>query len=614
MMGPMKKLALALCLFPLSGFAQFKLEALNEKDPSVLTFIQDVEDTLPSSMKEGINKRVTVRFKELKYGNKVVQGQLIRNPLFPKKSTHIDLHNRLLTSIRNKKNYKLAKATLLHEISHVYDLQNLQVGHEKELNIKNKDHTISDSPVFLSVSGWQKKKITRKYYQMNTVESRRVDLYEDKSPEETFAVNMEHFLLDPQYKCRKPSMHAYLSKALNHVPFESKVCQQETRLVPVINMDASVQKQRVLDPEKLYEVHYFFAGQGKNMMSRWGHAMLRLVMCAPNRTAVDEKCLQDRAHHLVLSFRADITNFNIDYIKGLTGKYPSKMFVLSMADVIKEYTAGELRDLYSIPLKMNEEQKKLLISQVLERYWGYQSKYYFVTNNCADETLNLLKNVYLDDMDIVDMKVLTPLAIKTKFEEQGLADMSVFDNKELAKKKGYFFESLNPKLQRIFSDLIQSGVLTKNDHDHAKFLDESTLNDRKEIASRAKNSEDLGKLIFIEETIINRKALGIQKDIGKVLNDQDSSEQGGKLIELFRQMEKFKEKRSGLDLTHGYGIPQKSDEIFKTPDFTDEDEKKLKELQKMFLDEALLSFNKDYEEITKLMIHKNELFKKMLGK
>ncbi|WP_408096986.1 DUF4105 domain-containing protein [Peredibacter sp. HCB2-198] len=593
----MKTLLLALCLIPLSGFAQFKLEALNEKDSSVDAFLQDVEETLPASMKKIINKKVTVSFKDFNYGDKVVWGRLITNPLLPKTASHIDLNKKLLTNIRSQENYKLAKATLVHEVSHIYDAY----------------YNVSNDQVFLNITGWKKKLLGRKK-QLNTMQARRVDLYEDKNPKETFAVNIEHFLMDPAYKCRKPSLYNYLSKELDTAPFENENCEQEYRLVPTISMDGKIEKQKILDPSKLYEVHYFFAGQGKNVMSRWGHAMLRLVMCAPNRTEVSEKCLQDRAHHLVLSFRADITNFNIDYIKGLTGKYPSKMFVLSMVDVIKEYTAGELRDLYSIPLKMTEEQKGLLISQVLERYWGYESKYYFISNNCADETLNLIRNVYLDEMEMVDMNVLTPLGLKDKFEKLGLSDMSVFDNREEAKKKGYFFESLNPKLERIFSDLIEAGVLSENDRDHTEYLKNSTLAEREELLSRVNHPDQYGKLLFIEDTILNKNLMNIQKAVGKTLDEQDRSEFGGDLIHAFRKIDALKEKQSGLDLKTGYGVPLKNDNIFKAPDFTTDDAANLKTYQNEFGEEILKLFKQEQQGLIGQMKHKQKLLKQMTNK
>lgn len=610
-MWTMKKYIVALCLLPTLSHAQFSLVS-SESDGAVREFLQDVEATLPRSIKEGINKKVTVNFKNLNYKGKVVWGQVFRNPIAPKKSAaQVDLHIKLLDNIKSH-DRDLAKRTLLHEVSHIYDFQDLTVGHEAELGIKKKSYTISDSPIFLSITGWDKKTFNR-YKQTNQVKSRRVDLYEDKSPQETFAVNIEHFLTDPEFKCRKPSLYAYMAKSLSHSPFEDAKCELEYRLPRAIGFDGQMASQKVIDPSRLYQVHYFFAGEGSAMMSRWGHSMLRLVMCAPSRKVVDEKCLQDRAHHMILSFRADVTNFNIDYIKGLTGKYASKMFVLPMIDVIKEYTVGELRDLYSIPLRMNAVEKERLISQVLERYWGYENKYLFFTNNCADETLNLLKNVYFDKLKMVDMKVLMPSKLNGKLEKLGISDMTPFKDLEDAKKKGYFFESLTPKLERIFADLAQHDIVPAKT-EIEKFLNETTVENRANLAHGITDKGIIGKLIFIEETILNRKMVSLQKEIAKVLDEQDRNENGGTLIDIYDQLDELKIKQSGLNLDRGYGIPQARDTIFEEPDFNETDAVRLKELQQAFMTEIQTTFSSGQEDLMDSAKHKQQLFEQMISR
>ena len=84
-------------------------------------------------------------------------------------------------------------------------------------------------------------------------------------------------------------------------------------------------------------------------MSRWGHSMLRLVICAPGR-ARGPDCRLDLQYHRVLSFRAFVGDVQISSWRGLTGSYPSRLFVLPLEQVIEEYTKVELRGLQSIPL------------------------------------------------------------------------------------------------------------------------------------------------------------------------------------------------------------------------------------------------------------------------
>lgn len=587
----MKIIIPILCLAPLLSYADFSLEARGISDGSVKSYLKDVESTLPDLMKKDLNKKIFVEFKKYPENKSLVLGQVTQIPLFKEKANTVVLNERLLVNIKNNEHYKVAKATLLHEISHIFDFQNKTLAFEKELGITNKSYSISDSPVFLNLTGWKKKK------QKNQNQIRRVDVYEDRSPQETFAVNFEWFVTDPQYKCRKPGLYNYLSKSLEVSPFPETTCETEYSLAPTVDAQGKLEKAKEIDPKRLYEVHYLFAGKGKEMMSRWGHAMIRLVMCSPQRKAVDEKCLQDRAYHLVLSFRADITNFQIDSIKGLTGKYPSKMFVLSMSEVINEYTLGELRDLYSIPLKMDNEQKKEFVELVLERYWGYQGKYYFITNNCAHETLSLLKPVFPHDVKLVNMKVSTPLGIRDELEKANVADNSVFENLEDAKKKGYFFESLNPKLKRAFAELIQAKIVPAEYQKYEKFLNETTISQRKSIIDSVTNAQMLGKLLLVEKTIIQRKTIDIQKKIAKKLDDIERSGEKDEFLELYRHLESVYKKLTGLDLGRGYGIPQKEDEIYTTVTVTEEEQKHLEYGQKVYIELVKAIFKKDYADL-----------------
>src|SRR5690606_19063517 len=133
-------------------------------------------------------KPVKVKFADLNIKGKVILGHVVRNPLNPAKSTTVNLNRKFLQEIKSD-NSGQAMRTLLHEVSHVYDFQRKMVGHEAELlascsanghqessqcrKIKRKKYTISDSPLFLSVAGWKKKKL-RGHKQVNTMLGRRV--------------------------------------------------------------------------------------------------------------------------------------------------------------------------------------------------------------------------------------------------------------------------------------------------------------------------------------------------------------------------------------------------------------------------------------------------------
>ena len=125
-------------------------------------------------------------------------------------------------------------------------------------------------------------------------------------------------------------------------------------------------------------------------MSRWGHAMLRLVVCAPGRRPGPD-CRLDLGEHLVLSFRAFVDDVQVSSWRGLTGSYPSRLFVLPLAQVVAEYTEVELRGLQSIPLRLSPAEIATLLQRAAQVHWSYDGRYGFIGNNCAVETARLLQ-------------------------------------------------------------------------------------------------------------------------------------------------------------------------------------------------------------------------------
>jgi hypothetical protein len=265
---------------------------------------------------------------------------------------------------------KLLKAVLIHEFTHLKD-------NREKISL---DHDFQRIVGVKRITSNRKKKIINRETEVSP------DPYEFKNLEESLAVNVEFLFLDPEYECRKPASAEFLSKKIGmklkreckknyHVLLQSSFLEDHYR--------ASVS----IDPQKIYQIHYLFAGKGDSLMSRWGHAMFRLVVCAPFRKVVGPECLGDVSHHIVLSYRANVSDLTINYASGLTGKYPSQLYLLRYLEIQQEYTKFELRDLISIPLKLTLDQKKDFIDLTLERFWTYQGKYYFIDNNCGTEVV-----------------------------------------------------------------------------------------------------------------------------------------------------------------------------------------------------------------------------------
>ena len=183
-------------------------------------------------------------------------------------------------------------------------------------------------------------------------------------------------------------------------------------------------------------------------MSRWGHSMLRLVVCAPGR-APGPDCRLDLSHHRVLSFRAFVGDVQISTLRGLTGSYPSRLFVLPLDQVIDEYTKVELRDLRSVPLRLDQAEIAALLERAAQLHWSYDGRYYFISNNCAVETYKLLHDG-VPRLASAPLSSITPTGLLRRLQDTGIADASVLDDPLEAVRLGYRFEAASAHYQAMF--------------------------------------------------------------------------------------------------------------------------------------------------------------------
>src|SRR5690606_8505810 len=163
----------------------------------------------------------------------------------------------------------------------------------------------------------------------------------------------EYFLLDPQYHCRRPALQAFFRQHFGWTPAHTAHCVSDLPYMSA-SLDANQSVLGWLDPARIYQVHYLLAEPDQNWASRWGHSMLRLVICAPGRP-LGADCLLDLEHHLVLSYRAFVNDLQLSSWDGLTGVYPSRLFILPLNQVLDEYTKTEMRSLSSVPLNISRE-------------------------------------------------------------------------------------------------------------------------------------------------------------------------------------------------------------------------------------------------------------------
>lgn len=326
-----------------------------------------------------------------------------------------------------------ATAALVHELAHLLD--------------RDPRFAFSRDARLLDLAGWQRAAPTGLRARRTVFTDRTPDAYEQASPREFVAVNLERFVLDPDYRCRRPALYRHFAARLGEragppcAPGHAFV-QADTRA------DASGPALEPVDPSRVVAVDYLFAAPAAPAMSRWGHAMLRLVVCAPGRVP-GPGCRLDLEHHRVLSFRAFVDDVQVSSWRGLTGRYPARLFVLPLPQVVEEYTRVELRDLQSFPLQLDRAEIDALVERAAEVHWSYDGRYRFVTNNCAVETHRLLRDA-VPRIGAMPFSSLTPTGLQARLRREGIADGRVLDDADAARRGGYLFESLAPHYQSVF--------------------------------------------------------------------------------------------------------------------------------------------------------------------
>lgn len=534
-------------------------------------FLKEAEAALPPRMKETISERVVVRFVGLNpeirslpdcNSNAADGAQPLKITLGQARSREVHLNALLLPEIvagpaRARKMscghgdyYRQALATLIHELVHLYDYKNVHSpefaemrnwcesrtqfnssppgGCEKYLAI---NRTVSLDPIYLNIAGWNETGfLFTSRDQENTFKRRSPDPYEYTSAEEHFAVNMEYFLLDPDYACRRPSLYAYLSSHFGYHPYQTRQCKTSNIFVVQSEGRAGTRLELTKVSEKrLYQIHYLMAGSGTETMSRWGHSMFRLVFCAPDRKEPGPECVHDIQHHLVLSFRALVSDMRLSSWQGLNGGYPSQLFIHPLAQVIGEYTSDELRDLTSLPLNLNEQQMQAFIYRMMELQWEYRGDYRFLANNCATEAWNLIRSI--DSRGIVqDRSVSTPQGMWDRLIELKLAVPLVLNDLRPLQASGLFFPSRRTQAVRAFSSLaVNIPELQMAYPNLEAYLKDSTPDERRAFYVKAidrlsaeRREEFAGRFYYLEDLMRRRGSLFLADSVAELTLELES--------------------------------------------------------------------------------------------
>ncbi|MBB2494400.1 Lnb N-terminal periplasmic domain-containing protein [Aquipseudomonas ullengensis] len=467
-------------------------------------------------------------------------------------------------------------ATVLHELTHLYDRAALWPVSEglRQQHCRSQANStglvgladgcrgqtarrfsISDDPQLLDLAGWQQAVGKRgQREQGNGQDARSPDLYELSNPREFVAVNMEYFLLDPAYACRRPSLQRYLREHFAWQPSAQAECASS---YAYLNAGSNFARQPLgqLDPARVYAVDYLLAEPNQQWASRWGHSMLRLVICAPGRP-LGPDCRLDLDQHLVLSYRAFVGDVQLSSWDGLTGAYPSRLFILPLEQVIEEYTKVELRGLASVPLKLSRDELQQLVEHAAEVHWSYDGDYWFLSNNCAVETLKLLRSG-TGRNELQSLDSIMPNGLLALLGGRDLADLSVLDDPREALRLGYRFDSYRDRYQAMFSILRARLPITQVNVEDWLTLPAAQRRPWIEQADLRASAA----LLLLEQAALRRQLLFAQDELKRrYLSARDNPQDGRYAVadDTLRQIlanSGFLSRPAEL-LDAGYGLPQ----------------------------------------------------------
>ena len=446
--------------------------------------LDEAMQALPPQFIEQLDRRIDVGWTADMPSNAYGQASLV---------SRLDLNRNLLSSLTdgsaaskktNRPHGTVRRemlATVLHELTHIYDRSRLWPDDERKLiqhctrrssssglvgipdqcrGQTDRRFTLSDDPRLLDLAGWPQYVGRRgEREQHNRQIARSPDIYETSSPKEFVAVNMEYFLLDPSYACRRPALYRYYQEHFGWAPATKDTCAKTVAFLNAGN-DFAKQPLGQVDPERVYAIDYLLAEANQNWVSRWGHSMLRLVICAPGRPRGPD-CRLDLDQHLALSYRAFVGDVQLSSWGGLVGKYPSRLFVLPLSQVIDEYTKTELRSVASVPLNLSRSEIESIVEHAAEMHWSYDGNYFFLSNNCAVEDLKLLRSS-TNHAQLVGLDNIMPNGLLAVLKGRGLADTSVLDDPREALRLGYRFDSFRDRYQAMF-DVLKKRLPIKQD-------------------------------------------------------------------------------------------------------------------------------------------------------
>lgn len=320
----------------------------------------------------------------------------------------------------------------------------------------------------------------------------------------TFANKLSLYLSDPRFACSNPIFTDYFNHRYQKETALYKTCHEAIPF-SVITKDNGVQT-RWVEPEKVSEVHLLFAGNDDGLISRFGHTLLRLVIC-PDKSNDKGDCDSNLYQHLTLGFQAHVNEFNIDTLKGLMGSYQAYLYAEEFMSIYRQYAISEFRDLYSLPLTLSTTQKDQLLRGLSQIHWSFSGDYKFLTQNCSTLLQDTFKIIWPNyaQSKMNEKNRLRPDSFFEDMKDQPLTRAIVFDDLSFAEQTGHYFPSTEPLYKQAF-DIVKAARSQSEFEDLDDYLKilpqqrEQEINQDQLYYSKLKNNTHLlGAQILLEE-------------------------------------------------------------------------------------------------------------------
>lgn len=256
---------------------------------------------------------------------------------------------------------------------------------------------------------------------------------------QAFAAALTHYLTQPDFGCKQPVYADYFRQRYSANGI-AKSCPAEIPFLVLTRYDGA--KPVWLNPKRVSSIHLMFAGKSQSLASRFGHVALRLVIC-PEDSSTAAECDANLFEHIVLGYQAYIDELSLDTLKALNGEYKAYLFANRFVETYEEYAIGEFREIYSLPLRLNEAQQEKMLRDLSDIHWRYAGSYSFFTRNCSTMLQNALRASWPEfaNHNQMNSDYLRPDSFFDALKSTQLADANKIDSLDVAEREGYYFSS-----------------------------------------------------------------------------------------------------------------------------------------------------------------------------